>query len=410
MGNIREKLFGQPWPPEAPEAPADFNVSTLAVLSTRLLLDLNPVAGSDAKQYEGELVRNHLRILYSVHQNRQTIMTGSSSEPLIAEAAAQIMNHALLNKKPYMNVWDLLSKFVNHGLAAQGAIGELIGRTLCISAMDRAINQQETVCELKYQTPVKVEDYYKALLTDEAWEELRLSTPANRAQLSEGSAKMTFQVAFQNAYLHFSHFIKVNDSSSMCDTLAWAIWLRGAAVVCQLNQELTDRMIPIYFEDRGPLSPGSISAILDQDKTSKSIDPNNVAIQSAEALHVFSHEHKLPYIAAVHCYASNQPNKSSIRVAKASSYNLRNLEKVDKEAPRYQVDFCGLDGYGNITDEVKTSIRTMISHSKNAIFNNHSRDYGMSGLRQMLPVATKHSDATQWIHEYEKLHEWNLTH
>ena len=108
VGNIREKLFGQPWPPEAPdsEAPrtADFNLSTIAVLSTRLLLDLNPIAGADVQQYEGELVRNHLLgILYSVHQNRQTIMTGSSSEPLIGEASAQIMNYTLMNKKPYMD-------------------------------------------------------------------------------------------------------------------------------------------------------------------------------------------------------------------------------------------------------------------------------------------------------------------
>ena len=396
MGNIREKLFGQPWPPEAAEAPADFDVSTLAVLSTRLLLDLIPIT---AKQYERELVRNHLRILYSVHQNRQTIITGSSSEPLIAEASAQIMNHTLLDKRRYMNVWNLLSEFVNHGLVTQGAIGELIGRTLCISAMDRAINQLATVCELKYQTPVKVEDYYKALLTDEAWEELRHSTPANWAQLSEGSAKMTFEIAFQNAFLHFSHFVKANDSSPMHGTLAWAIWLRGAAIVCPLNQELTDRMTPIYFRDRGALSPGSISAILDQDKTGQSILPNNVAIQSAEDLEFFSHAHKLPYIAAVHCYALNQPNKPGIKVTKASSHNLQNLGKNDKEAPRYQIDFCGLDGYGNISDEVKTCIQTMISHSKNEVFNNHSRDYGMSGLRQMLPVVTKHPDATQWVHE-----------
>ena len=89
--------------------------------------------------------------------------------------------------------------------------------------MDRAINQLpvETVCELKYQTPVKVADYYKALLTSEAWENLCQSVPANRAQLSKDSGKKTFEVAFQNAYLHFSHFIKANDASPMCDTLAW---------------------------------------------------------------------------------------------------------------------------------------------------------------------------------------------
>ena len=57
MGNIRDKHFGQSWPPEYPEALADFDLSTNAVLSPRLLLDLNPVAGldSDAKQHEGEL-------------------------------------------------------------------------------------------------------------------------------------------------------------------------------------------------------------------------------------------------------------------------------------------------------------------------------------------------------------------
>ena len=416
MGNIREKLFGRPWPPEAPDweapGPADFDLSTIAVLSTRLLLDLNPVAGSDIQQYEGELVRNHLRILYSVHQNRQTIMTGSSSEPLIAEASAQIINYTLMNKKPYMDLWNLLTKFVNHGLAAQGAIGELIGRALCISAMDRAINQLsvETVCELKYQTPVKVADYYKALLTSEAWENLRQSVPANWAQLSEDSGKKTFEVAFQNAYLHFSHFIKANDASPMCDTLAWAIWLRGAAVVCQLNEELTDRMTPIYFQDRGALSPGSISAILDQDKTGHSINPNNVPIQSAEDLSIFSDGHKLPYIASTHCYAlNNLPNKTNIVVTQASSRNLWTSSN-DKEAPRYQIDIYGLNAYGNITDEAKTCIRTIISHSKNEVFNNHSRDYGMPGLRQMLPVATKHPDATHWVHEYKKLHNWNAIH
>jgi len=65
-------------------------------------------------------------------------------------------------------------------------------------------------------------------------------------------------------------------------------------------------MTPIYFQDRGALSPGSISAILDQDKTGHSIHPNNVPIQSAEDLSIFSHGHKLPYIASTHCYASNK--------------------------------------------------------------------------------------------------------
>jgi hypothetical protein len=267
MSNVRAKLYGRPWPPEAP---AELDESSIAVLSARLLLDLSP-ATANAKRYEEELVRNHLRILYSVHQNRQTIVTGSSPEPLIAEASAQIMYfHTLENNKPYMDLWSLLGQFVDHGFAAQGAIGELIGRALSISAMDHAIDGLSTVCELTYQTPVTVADYYRAFLTDKAWDALRKSVPTNRARLSYDSANKTFKDAFQDAYFHFSHYGKANDSSPMRDTCAWAHWLRGTAVACQANQELTDRMTPIYFSSLGNVSPKTISVNLDQDKTGQS--------------------------------------------------------------------------------------------------------------------------------------------
>jgi hypothetical protein len=100
MDNVRVKLHGRPWPPELP---AKLDESSIAILSARLLLDLSP-ASANAKQYEEELVRNHLRMLYSVHQNRQTIVTGSSPEPIIAEASARIMYHTFENGEPYMDL------------------------------------------------------------------------------------------------------------------------------------------------------------------------------------------------------------------------------------------------------------------------------------------------------------------
>jgi hypothetical protein len=93
-----------------------------------------------------------------------------------------------------MLLWDLLWKYMDHGLASQGATGELISRGLGIYATDRAFKKlpPASIRELKYQTPVAVTDYYKALLTDDTWEELRQSIPANRAWLSEASANTTF--------------------------------------------------------------------------------------------------------------------------------------------------------------------------------------------------------------------------
>ena len=399
MGNIRVKLSGRTWPPSAP---ADLDESSIAILLARLLLDLSP-ATSNARRYEHELVRNHLRMLYSVHENRETIVTGSSPEPLVAEASAQIMHYSFENNEPYMDLWDLLRKFVNHGLATQGAIGELIGRALSISAMDRAINGLLTARELRYQTPVTVADYYKAFLMDEAWEALRHSIPANRVQLSDNSAMKKFEDAFQHAYFHFSHYGKANDSSPMRNTYAWANWLRGTAVICQLNQELTDCMAPIYFSRRGNVSPKTISVNLDQDKTGQSVNPRNVAIQSAKDLSIFSHGNKLPYIAAVHCYALTE--NEGIIVTKPSPYTLRN-KGVDEEAPRYQIDFRGLSAYRNITDTVRLLIQGMIDHSKNAVFKKHSQGYGIPSLRHMLPVLTEDPASTEWFGGVDQADKW----
>ena len=393
---VQEKLSGRPWPPQR-EALADLDASSIAILSARLQLNLYP-ATVDARQYDEELVRNHLRMLYSVNADLHTIVTGSSPEPLTAEASAQIMHYTFPNGKPFMKLWELLWKYIDHGLAAQGATGELIGRALSISAMDHAVNRLSNVSvrELKYQTPVSVTDYYKALLTDEAWEELRHSTPANRAQLSSASANRTFEDAFRGGYFHFSHYGQANDTSPMQNTYAWAYWLRGTAIACQLNQELTDRMAPIYFPHLGGVSPKTISANLDQDKTGESVSPPTVSTQSAERLSIFSQGTKLPYIAAVHCYALTDHQGISVFKPSPQTEKLRHKED-DLEAPRYQIDFRGLSAYAIIAKTDKVIIQRMINRSKNAIFANHSRDYGINSVRQMLPLLTQHPASVQWF-------------
>jgi hypothetical protein len=176
---IQEKLSGRPWPPAAPA-----ELDRLSFCRLDSLISLLP-------SQRFELVRNHLRMLYSVHPDRDTIVTGSPPEPLIAEAAARFIHHNLENGTLYMNLWGLLENHIDHGFAAQGDIGELIGRALSISAMHCAINNLPNtgVHELKYQTPVTVTDYYKAFLTLEAWEHLRQSIPANHSKLSSASGE-----------------------------------------------------------------------------------------------------------------------------------------------------------------------------------------------------------------------------
>jgi hypothetical protein len=119
--------------------PAVLDASSVAILSARLLLDLSPTS-SLARKYEEEQIRSHMRILYSVSNGLESIVSGSSSEPVIAEASAQLMHSNIEgDTKPYMNIWDLIVEYIDGGLLPQGTVGELLGCVLSIFAMDVAI-------------------------------------------------------------------------------------------------------------------------------------------------------------------------------------------------------------------------------------------------------------------------------
>ena len=398
MRIVRTKLSGR----NELDSPAILDTSSIAILSARLLLDLSPSA-SMARKYEEELVRSHLRMLYSVHENQETIVTGSSPEPLIAEASAELMHSSVIingKETPFMEVWKLLVQFVERGLLPQGTIGQLLGRVFSIFAMDRAIEGTSTKRELKYQTPVTVAEYYQALLTDEAWKILKDSTPANCSSLTEESREKRFEDVFADAYFHFSHYGKANDETPLQDCYGWALWLRGTAILCQLNQTRTDRALPIFFsKPTGTLSAQSTSMALDQDKTGQKEDPGTIAIQSAENIGLFTQGQKLPYIAAVHCYALTEDER--INTSHPNTYALQSPKK-DEAAPRYQIDFRGLAAYRNITESMKSDVRRMIDGTKTRLFTHHPRPGNLDLVRQMLPLLNGDSSTTAWFRGLDK--------
>jgi hypothetical protein len=73
----------------------------------------------------------------------------------------------------------------------------------------------------------------------------------------------------------------------------------------------------------------------------------------------------------------------------------------NKEAPRYQIDFRGLAAYRNLTETTKDAIRSMINGSKNYLFNNHTRDYSLHLVHQMMPVLSGEPASTAWFHGFE---------
>jgi hypothetical protein len=314
----------------------------------------------------------------------------------------------MMDGSAYMDVWAILSNFINDGLIAQGTVGEIIGRVLSILAIDHAIHARgvEGQHQLKYQTPVTVAEYYRALLNDTDWDILRQSVPENARDLTEIDSNITFEEAFADAYVHFSHYAKANDDTPLRDGYSWALWLRGTAILCQLNQTLTDRAIPIFFSRlhvknkirTQKVGPDAMSLVLDQDKTGQLVNPRFVSVQSAKSLQLFSPGNSLPYIDAVHCYAL--PDKT-IQAGKPPKTRRRHYQSSNREAPRYRIEISGLASYRQISQRHADTIRAMIDGSKNALFDHHPSKSRLPLLQQQQPMLNGSPATTAWFGSFK---------
>jgi hypothetical protein len=103
-----------------------------AILSMRLLLSFEPLRES-TRSFEAEQVAGYMRVAYSVPLHREYMRSGSSSEPILAEAAAQLMNAT------GVGVIRAFSETMNDDLIRKGDRGEEVARLLLTLAHDLAV-------------------------------------------------------------------------------------------------------------------------------------------------------------------------------------------------------------------------------------------------------------------------------
>ncbi|CAG8684476.1 2580_t:CDS:1, partial [Ambispora gerdemannii] len=146
--------------------PISINTMTeaLAILGPRLYLEI-----SSLSQQATKLVSSHMRILRHVDEERESLITTSPSEPILAEAASHIMNYPGIFKQ----VLDHLATSIrSHVVVNAGDQGELVGRILCLLAVDKAI-QSKYKCWNMYFQPITVQEFLDALVGSQAFEKLK---------------------------------------------------------------------------------------------------------------------------------------------------------------------------------------------------------------------------------------------
>ncbi|KAG2038178.1 hypothetical protein BDR03DRAFT_1091405 [Suillus americanus] len=234
--------------------PPDIN-EALAVLSQRFGLDI--CAGHpNAVPYLEKGVASHLRVCFSTTEHRSWAFTGYPSESILS-CVAVILLHG--TSRSLEDALEVLKTKVDGGIVETGQCGELTSRLLLLFAKDTYVRSNlstGTISDIHYDgnedvelihcQKVSVVNFLEYLFGDKFWPK----------------AGEKAKVAFQHAYINFSHRVsmenfispkdsKLASSSAGCDSKEWSLqhWHHTSAVQCCYLQPLVDKMIPIYSDD-----------------------------------------------------------------------------------------------------------------------------------------------------------------
>ncbi|TDL22696.1 hypothetical protein BD410DRAFT_897943 [Rickenella mellea] len=212
-----------------------------AALGIRLLLEFEPT-NEQAHAMQGRMVRANMRMVHAIPSQLDYYISGTPSEPLLAEAAAQNL------KDPSGISWQLL-QLIKRGLLSEEDRSELVTRVLLTEAHDLALKDMgHRSWSVSYSVPIPVVTFLKALFS-ERYIELVLDCRPDDDPNGE-----PLQEAFKNSFIHFTHFGRGEGAGCVSDLMASMGLYRGMAFACRKNSGLCDILLPILVDGKRPIS------------------------------------------------------------------------------------------------------------------------------------------------------------
>src|SRR6185312_11125612 len=189
----------------------------IAILSSFASIEITP-SSSLAKQ----VVAGNMAICLHVSHDRSSIMARYPSDPVLAEAAAKLVQDTF-NHEKRMQMLRVLANSLTNGLVERGKRGELIGSLIIGLAMQRCQKSHfQKRISFRYSQAVSLEALLNVFIDID--EDTRL----------------------ENVYVKFSHAWKISGGSNqqLSKTLLKAGWDRCCYFLCEENQEAVDVIIP----------------------------------------------------------------------------------------------------------------------------------------------------------------------
>ena len=270
----------------------------LAIIDVVLTLNYEPLRKQN-HDIQNTLVESHSRIVFAIPKHREFMRTGYPSEPLLAEAANQIL-HQWEKKSPSFCIDNLL--YCNEdGMLAKGHVGEMVARLILSGAYRHAVAAETNLKKSpNFSAGCSLVTFINELLPEDHAEVVLNSGPDNV------SGGLNFKDAFKDAVVRFTHFVTMSNkgdpknSSWGWTNMAWAMFVRSAAIICHPTQETIDLIIPILLSAHDKIDEHAMSAILIQVKNRTKAGNIIELLFDADEVKLFQKKTKFrPYIALV---------------------------------------------------------------------------------------------------------------
>jgi hypothetical protein len=198
-----------------------------------------------------------MRICVAATTGFEKLVTVAGSEPLLAEAAYDLM------KRTQTNPVRHLAGHSDLHCVDRGRRGELVAALLIMQAHDEARGESSG------RRWVSVANFMKGLLPTSKHDELLKCQPTF---WREGEDQ-AFEETFKDYGMWFNHVIKIEDGEMFSVEHLWKFVTRGAMILCSNNQKGIDIVLPVCHTKQN-LSSDSMTAILIQVKNAERFKKN----------------------------------------------------------------------------------------------------------------------------------------
>ncbi|KAF8514093.1 hypothetical protein BU17DRAFT_94784 [Hysterangium stoloniferum] len=215
-----------------------------AVMSRRLALDFNTTALSGADRREADAnemvqVEKYMRVCLGVKAGFESVVTVATSEPMLTEAAATVMQHSNFKS------CQALRQILEWPGMSKGDRGEVITCNITIDTLDRLMFQTKRLESESLIVPVT--SYFEALFAQGIYNgRIKDRVPS---MLNTMSHNKSFAETFKDSRIYVTHFIKIYDSRVLSIEFLWRLAARGAGVLCADNQFGIDVALPMLYKD-----------------------------------------------------------------------------------------------------------------------------------------------------------------